>query len=150
MRDRSNTTPRPARPAESEPTGFTKPTPARELGGTDAREAPASARRPGHSAGVQTDIAETVFETEGASWTVRVLGRSGRAGERSAPLLLLGFWPRGEGSEHAREATVVGRMLSELTPGRLEEALARSTPPPRDDRRKSFFEAVSQGRRGGS
>ena len=151
MRDAPHTKPLPARPPEGAArAGFTKPTPARELGGTDGRDATASETAPRPSTGAEPDIDETGVELDGATWTVRVLGRSGRAGDRSPPLLLLGFWPERGAGEHTREATIVARTLAELSPTRLQEALARSIPPPQSERRKPFFDAASQGRRGGS
>jgi len=80
---------------------------------------------------VEPDATEAVIEAEGRSWTVRVLGRSGREGVGGAPpLLLLGFWEQGSAdSRHAREALVVGRTLAALPASRLEEAFARAAPP---------------------
>ena len=97
-----------------------KPTPVRALGKAGA-SAPA----------VEPDLTEAVIEVEGRSWTVRVLGRSGRGGIGGAPpLLLVGFWEQGSvDSGHAREALVVGRTLAELSASRLEGAFARAAPP---------------------
>ena len=148
MRDIPSTKPLPARPAEAEPPpGPVKPTPARELAGADGREsvAPEPTRQGPET---QPDVAEAVLEVQGTRWTVRVLGRSGRAAERSAPLLLLGFWRKGEEGAHTREATVVGHLLADMSAARLEEALARSTDPPQSEGRKPFFDVGSQGRRG--
>jgi hypothetical protein len=134
--------PPPARLREGEaPPPGVKPRPARELAGAEAREAVPSA---------EADVAEVAFEAEGSAWRARVLGRSGRAEGRAPPLLLLGFWVAGEeDGAPVREATVVARCLSELTPLRLEAALGEASAPPRSDRRKPFFEGSSQGRRGG-
>lgn len=152
MREPQNPKPRPARPAEGEgPSAGAKPTPVRELAGAELRQTspsgPSADVGPG---GVEADVSEVAFESEGATWRVRVLGRSGRAEGRSPPLLLLGFWGgANDDGPPVREATVVARALSELTLWRLEAALAEASPPPQPDRRKLFFEGAGQGRRGG-
>ena len=97
-----------------------KPTPARVHGNTGV---PAPT--------VEPDLAEVVIEAEGRSWTVRVLGRSGRGGIGGAPpLLLVGFWEQGSVDlGHAREGLVVGRTLAGLSASSLEGAFARAAPP---------------------
>lgn len=95
------------------------------------------------------DPAQVVLEVEGAAWTVRVLGRAGRAPGMSAPLLLLGFWdgdadPRRPPS---REALVVARALEDLSSGALEEALAAARPPRDPDKAPGFFQESGQGPR---
>ena len=151
MRDFPSTKPLPARPPAAEPPpGPVKPTPAREFAGAEGRESAAPEPPPRQAPETQPDIAEAVLEAEGTLWTVRVIGRSGRAGERSPPLLLLGFWRSGEEGAHAREATVVGHLLADMSAARLEDALAASTVPPQGDGRKPFFDVAGQGRRGGS
>lgn len=142
--------PRPARPAEDEvPAAGVKPTPVREFAGAEPRESGASGPPADRGGPAQADVPEVVFESEGATWWVRVLGRSGRADGRSPPLLLLGFWADEADGPPLQEATVVAGALSELTPWRLEAALAGACPPPQSDRRKPFFEGASQGRREG-
>ena len=101
--------------------------------GRQAKPTPVRVRsKAGASApAVEPDVTEAVIEAEGRSWTVRVLGRSGRGGVGGAPpLLLVGFWEQGSAdSSHAREALVVGRTLAGLSASRLEGAFARAAPP---------------------
>ena len=154
MSDPESSKPRPARLPESEAAGASvKPTPARELAGSESREGPSGPRSGAHGPPefpAEPDVDEVALEVGGVSRRVRVLGRSG-AGDRSPPLLLLGFFEVGEErSGHSTEATVVARTLSEVALSRLEAALAASTPPPQSDRPKPFFEGAGQGRRGGS
>lgn len=142
--------PRPARlPEDEAPVTGLKPTPVRVLAGAEPRESGPSGPSADRGGPAEADAPEVVFESEGAVWLVRVLGRSGRADGRSPPLLLLGFWADEAGGLPLREATVVAGALSELTPWRLEAALAEASPPPQSDRRKPFFEGASQGRREG-
>jgi hypothetical protein len=152
MRVPQNPKPRPARPPEAEaPPPGAKPTPVRGLGGAELRQTtpsgPSADAGPG---GLEADVSEVAFESDGATWRVQVLGRSGRAEGRSPPLLLLGFWGGADDDgPPVREATVVARALSELTLWRLEAALEEASSPPQSDRRKPFFEGAGQGRRGG-
>lgn len=98
-----------------------------------------------------TESTEVVFEHEGSTWRVRVLGRSGSATGRSPALLLLGFWDsQAHDAPHALEALVPGRGLDELSNERLAEALEQASPPRPSDRRPPFFEGLGQNRRGGS
>jgi len=148
----TNHKPLPARPPEIEPLAVPgKPTPARALAGPRGGDAELSAPRDATGArGTGADVPEVSLEVDGSTWRVRVVGRSGRAGSRSPPLLVLGFWPPGEcGPEHAREAVVVARTLAELTDARLQEAHGASKPPPLPDRMKPFFDGVNGGGRGG-
>ncbi len=68
------------------PTG-SKPRPARDLAVTEE-----VVRAPEPSAPPAPDAEEARLEVDGQTWTVRVLGRSGRGSRGEAPLLLLGFW----------------------------------------------------------
>ena len=131
MTDPSRRKPPPAR----HPRG--KPTPVRELIGETPLQ-PA-----------ESDVAEAFVEAEGIRWTVRVLGRSGRASGGSAPVLLLGFWEDG-GSVDAPsfEAMVVARELGGLSAEALEAALGTAVKPRDPDRKKVFFQHVAQGRGG--
>jgi hypothetical protein len=97
----------------------------------------------------EAEVAEAYVEAEGIRWTVRVLGRSGRASAGSAPLLLLGFW-EGSGSvdSPSLEAMVVARGLDELSGEALEAALGTAVKPPDPGRRSAFFQDVGQGRGG--
>lgn len=92
-------------------------------------------------------MGQAVFEVEGKSWTVRVLGRAGRASGAAAPLLLLGFWEEGAADHGApsREALVAGRGLEDLTSGGLEEALVAARPPRDPDKAPGFFQESAQG-----
>lgn len=94
------------------------------------------------------DVEEAHVEVDGRTWTVRVLGRSGRVSRGEAPLLLLGFWDDEPGeAPPPLEVTVVGRTLGALTPACLGDALAKASPPPSPGRRKPFFETTHQGKR---
>ena len=152
MRDKRNAKPPPARLNAKQASGTAvKPTPARDLVAGEARELAVAGPPAGRaSPTTEPDVGEVALEADGALWTVRVLGRAGGSDTRSPPLLLLGFWAGGREAESHREATVVARTLAELTPSRLEDALARSSAPPLQERRKPFFEGAGQGRRGGS
>ncbi len=89
----------------------------------------------------EPDLSEARVSGRGGSWRVSVLGRSGRAAARSAPLMLLGFSPEiAETSAPTLEATVAGRSLGELSQEALEAALVRAVAPPTDTRRRPFFE----------
>ena len=97
-----------------------KPTPVRALAAVDAPPPP-----------VAPDVEDVEILVGDARWTVRVMGRSGGALPSDTPLLLLGFWASEESSGgHTREALVVGRALSEMTPASLERAFHASNPPP--------------------
>jgi hypothetical protein len=78
-----------------------------------------------------------------------VIGRSGRAAARSAPLLLLGFREAGKApSEHTLESTVAARRLANLSPEGLLAALERAKAPPPEQPRP-FFEEADNTRRSG-
>jgi hypothetical protein len=151
MRDTRSTKLPPARPTEGLGSGrAAKPTPARALAGAEPRDATSSAgTEVGAVGAIEPDAREALLEVDGMQWTVRVLGRSGRSGTRSPPVLLLGFWPGAADREHEREATIVARTLSELSPARLASALGSSSPPPQGERPRPFFEGAGLGRRGG-
>lgn len=94
------------------------------------------------------DVSELRVSGRGGSWRVRLLGRSGRASARSAPLMLLGFSPEGAGdSAPTLEATVAGRSLAELSDESLHSALARAVPPRIETGKRPFFEDADQGGR---
>jgi hypothetical protein len=79
-----------------------------------------------------------------------VLGRSGRAAARSAPLLLLGFREAGKApSEHTLESTVAARRLANLSAEGLLAALERAKAPPQHGQRRPFFEEADNTRRSG-
>jgi len=91
-----------------------------------------------------------VVTGRGGMWIARVLGRSGRASARSAPLMLLGFRERESASDaHTLEAVVPARGLADLTTEALEAALARAKAPPAPDQRLPFFEEADATRRSG-
>ena len=73
---------------------------------------------------------------DGATWTARVVGRSG--GRGAAPLLLIGFWRDEDAADgpHRREALLVGEELGRLSASVLTEALAGSADraPPTESR----------------
>jgi len=127
MSDSSRTKPTPAR---------AKPTPARALNG----ESP--------SVPVEVERAEARLEVGGAQWTVRILGRSGRASGVSPSLLLLGFW-QGEpdADEPALEVMVAGRELEGLSPRALEDALALAVKRRDPGQKAPFFPDAGQGSR---
>lgn len=116
-----------------------KPRPAREL---------SSAEETAQVPVAEPDVEEAHLDVDGRTWTVRVVGRSGRAAHGEAPLLLLGFWD-GEPSEDPPqlEFTVVGRTLDGVGAGRLRDSLAKASPPPSHDRKTPFFESTHQGKR---
>jgi len=94
------------------------------------------------------DLDEAQIEVADERWTVRVLGRAGRASGASPPLLLLGFWrPESSDPTPALEAMVVSSALGNLSEEALAEALSRAGPPRDPDRRPPFFRDGSQGRR---
>jgi hypothetical protein len=93
-------------------------------------------------------VQEAEVTVDGETWTVRVLGRSGRASGASPPLLLLGFWGMGDSEDSpTREVLVVGESLDDLTIEGLEVALSRAEKPRSPDRKVGFFQDVAQGRR---
>jgi len=103
---------------------------------------------PAPGGGTGPEVSEARVSGRGGSWRVSVLGRSGRASARSAPLLLLGFSPEGTGaSALTLEATVAGRALDELSDDVLRSALVRAVAPPTDTRRRPFFEDADHGGR---
>ena len=119
-----------------------KVTPAVVARPADAHTLPAPGGR------TEPDVSEVMVSGRGGAWTVSVLGRSGRAAARSAPLLLLGFAPHeAGGAAPTLEATVAGRALGELSDDVLQSALVRAVPPPTGTRRRPFFEDVDQGGR---
>jgi len=133
MSDAEHSKPVPARAAAEPPRG--KPTPVRELSGDAAPQVP------------EADVPEASIEVEGATWAIRVLGRSGGAAGTAPPLLLLGFWD-GEGDgEPVREALVVGTALSDLSTAALHEAFEEAREPRDRDRRTPFFAEAGQSRR---
>jgi hypothetical protein len=95
----------------------------------------------------EADVPEATFQTEGRTWTVRVLGRSGRASGASPPLLQLGFWGGESEEEPALEVMVVGTSLAGLSESQLEVALTRATAPPDPALEKPFFAEAGQVRR---
>jgi len=91
---------------------------------------------------------QTTLSVDGTEWIVRVRGR-GRAGADGgpAPLLVLGFF-RAAGQEvPEREALVVARGLSQLTPRQVEGAFRASRPPPEQGKKELFPETSGKGRR---
>lgn len=126
----------PARPERSpaRPPG-SKPMSVRELTG-----APPSASPP---------PGQAVVEVEGKAWTVRALGRSGRASGASPPLLLLGFWGEGASAHEppSLETLVVARALEDLSTEALEAALGSAAPPRDPEKAPAFFPESAQGRR---
>jgi hypothetical protein len=104
---------------------------------------------PGATPSVAPDLGQAVLEVEGTSWTVRVLGRVGRASGGSATLLLLGFWEGDAAGRQtpSREALVVGRALEDLPSGALEESLATAQPPRDPEKAPGFFQESAQGGR---
>lgn len=84
------------------------------------------------------------------TWIARVLGRSGRAAARSAPLILLGFREKGSPpGAQSLECTVPARRLADLSEEALRAALARAKAPPAPDQRRPFFEEADATRRSG-
>ena len=86
----------------------------------------------------------------GGTWTARILGRSGRAEGRSAPLMLVGFWEGGppEGPP-ALESILAGHRLADHPEEALRAALERAKPPPVAGPRRPFFEDADPTRRSG-
>jgi hypothetical protein len=134
MTDPNSHKPPPARP------GAGKPIPVRELTGERTAESPAQP--------AESDIADAQVDVEGTRWTVRVLGRSGRASGATAHLLLLGFWEGDAvGDEPSLEAMVAGRTLQGVSTEALEAALSGARKPGASDRKRGFFQDASQARR---
>jgi len=125
-----------------------KPPPARELDGSRA------------TSSTPVPVEEAHFEVGGTGWTVRVLGRSGRASAVATPLVLLGFWKdvaaaevpaSGDPAEAPEtepdlEALVVAHSLEALRPQELEVALAGASKPRDADRAPPFFPEAAQTR----
>lgn len=129
MSEHDHAKPRPVRPPGA------KPTPVRESRGESAAKVPSE------------DVEHLRLDAQEESWTVRVLGRSGRAARSSPALLLLGFW-KGDGEgDPVLEALAPGETLSDLSPEALRTALAAASEPRDPERRKPFFEDASQTRR---
>jgi hypothetical protein len=137
-----------------------KPLPARPPAPPPARQSwpPAPPPAPAGPSGpaeppkpvVEPELEEVEVVGRGGTWIARVLGRSGRSGARSAPLLLLGFREAGAASaEHALESTVAARRLASLTPEALSEALERAKAPPIPGQPRPFFEEADSTRRSG-
>ena len=136
-----------------------KPLPARPLGQPPQSDAPgvAGAAKPEPAPPRDEPFGEPPAEEvdvswRGSTWTVRVLGRTGRAEARSAPLMLVGFWQRGlEAADGPPlESTVAGRRLADLPEEALQAALARAKPRPAAGQRRPFFEDADPTRRSGS
>ena len=133
-----------------------KPVPARLPGAppTDRNPTPPAAGQPIPAPPVEGAPAAGPEEVEvvgpGGTWIARVIGKSGRASARSAPLILVGFRERASASDvHTLESTVPGRRLADLTADALEAALARAKAPPAPDQRRPFFEDADAPRRSG-
>lgn len=138
--------PRPARPAF--------PTPGDTPHGTVTPPAlsptPDVPTVPPPAGGTEPELSEARVSGRGGSWRVSVLGRSGRASARSAPLLLLGFSLEDAGggaSAPTLEASVAGRALEDLSDDLLQSALVRAVARPPDTRRRPFFEDADHGGR---
>ena len=125
--------PEKARPVP--PPARAKPTPARDVNGGASPRAP------------QAESNRVVLEVDGESWTVRVLGRSGRASRMSPSLLLLGFWKDFYEGDPLLEALVSGTTLASLSTAQLEAALSAAERPADAARKKAFFAQASQPRR---
>lgn len=143
MSEPSRQKPLPARPAfptpRDTPRGVVTPTVVAPSADTDAIPS---------SGGTEREVSEARVSGRGGEWRVSVLGRSGRASARSAPLLLLGFSPDDAGASiPTLEATVAGCSLGELSEDALELALGRAVPPPTDTGRRPFFEDPDHGGR---
>lgn len=108
--------PRPVKPGVEE---RHKPTPVRATAVVESLPEP-----------VDPDLDHATIVVEGQEWVIRVVGRAGGSGLSATPLLLLGFWPRGDAERaHAREALVVARALAELSTEQLEMAFGASVTP---------------------
>ena len=119
-----------------------KPTPVRDSVETTTPASPAP---------TEETPEQTVLSVDGTEWIVRVRGR-GRAGADGgpAPLLVLGFF-RSAGQEvPEREALVVARGLSHLTPRQVEGAFRASRPPPEQGKKELFPETAGKGRKSDS
>ena len=141
MSDANRPKPLPARPPGPPQTDKSPPAPA------PVKPAPA----PPVESPPQVVLEEVEVVGRGATWIARVVGRSGRAAARSAPLMLLGFRERESASEaHTLECTVPARRLADLSAEALEAALAGAKAPPPPDQRRPFFEDADATRRTGS
>lgn len=127
--------PTPARPPA---TSEGKPTPVRES--MEAREEVTGPT-------VAPDVAEVPIEVGGASWVVRVRGRSLVGG--STQVLLLSFHGGNDADPVELEAWVVGRALADVPTATLEEALAAASPPREPGRRPFFDQGARRERRDG-
>ena len=138
MLSRAEPDPYPGRPSfrrsEVSDPSRPKPLPARLAPG-DPRPAPTPPAEATHA----QDEPEVTVSGRGDTWRVTVLGRSGRAEARSAPLMLLGFSPARPGAA-SLEALAAGRSLLDLPQEALESALMRALEPAAGDRRRPFFE----------
>lgn len=106
-------------PGESaaEPSEF-KPTPARVMAAAE-EEAPC----------IEPTVEEARLDVDGASWSVRVLGRAGGSGASAVPVLLLGFWPGSEPEGDPRlERVVAGRSLDAMSDSDLRAAFSGARP----------------------
>jgi hypothetical protein len=126
MSDPSRQKPLPARP----PSGDARPV------SGDARPSPIEPPTPTTPV---PEEPETMVSGRGGMWRVTVLGRSGRAEARSAPLMLLGFSSDPPGAARL-EAMVAGRSVLDIPQEALESALARAREPVPGDRKRPFFE----------
>ena len=78
----------------------------------------------------EPDVDQVRLEVGETTWSVRVLGRTGSSEARSAPLLLLGFWPEhSQAIEPDLEALAVSRSLASMSPAGLESAFRQARPP---------------------
>lgn len=142
--------PRPARPERVDSGGrgrgdrddprpgvASRPTPVRDLSGTDGTE------------GEAPPSPSTTVEIEGVTWTVRVEGRGRTPAPASAPLILLGFFRSPDDERATREVLVSRQALDRLSEIQLEEAFARAAAPPDPGVRKELFPETSiKGRKG--
>jgi hypothetical protein len=103
---------------------------------------------PGPAAGEPPETVEIAWG--GAVWAARVLGRTGRAEARAAPLMLVGFRELGSGADDpGLETMVPGRRLADLTEEALQAALDRAKAPPEAGLKRPFFEDSDPTRRSG-
>ncbi len=134
--------PIPARPADGaparprsprpDPAQEGKPTPVRaSMEGTEQAVPPT----------VEPDVASVAIEVAGATWVVRVRGRS--LVGRTTPVLLLSFEREGDADGIGLEGWVVGRALAEVPSAALEGAV-RNASPPREPGRRPFFDEGSR------
>lgn len=145
--------PRPARPESSKGKGaerggrgtsggegVSRPTPVRDLPGSETGAGSEGEAPPRPSATLQI---------EGNTWTVRVRGWSRTGAPSSAPLILLGFFRSPDDEEPARELLVAAGSLEGLSELQLVEAFDRAGPPPAPGAGKELFpETRGKGRKG--